>query len=73
MNAVGPDRERADLSHVEDDTFTLIVEFHTMPQERFQLSYALRQVQRTQSIWVQDGFQRNARKMWRTVLPDNAL
>lgn len=62
---VGPDREHAELSQEETDAFTVLVESHTKPIERQQLSYAFRNVRAKQNRNVQDGFQRNARKMWR--------
>lgn len=62
---VGPDREHAELEAWETDAFTLIIESHTKPPERFQLSQALKSIQRAQGLAVTDGFQRCARQMWR--------
>lgn len=65
---VGPDREHAELEAWESDAFTLIVESHTKPPERWQLSQALKNIRHTQGLHVTDGFQRCARQMWRTGL-----
>lgn len=62
---IGPDREQVELAAVEIDAFTLLVESHTRPQERHDLSYALRQVRYVQSISVIEAFHRNARRIWR--------
>lgn len=66
---VGPDREHAELEAWETDAFTLIIENHTKPPERLRLSYALKQIAYAPGIAVTDGFQRNARAMWRPVRP----
>lgn len=66
---VGPEREHVELGDEENNAFVLLIENHTKPQERAQLSYALRQVQFRQGRNVVDGFQRNARKMWRPDRP----
>lgn len=65
----GPERESVKLLQWEVDAFMLIVEFNTFSAPRFQLSYALRQVRNPMSAFVVNGFQQNARKMWRTVPP----
>lgn len=65
MADVGPGREQTELSQEETDAFVVLVESHTKPIERQQLSYALRNVRTHQNRNVIDGFQRNARKMWR--------
>ena len=66
---VGPDREHADLQAWETDAFTGVVEGHTYPDSRYQLSAAFREVRSTQSASMQDAFQRNARRMWRPDRP----
>lgn len=66
---IGPGREHAELEEWETDAFVRVVEAHTKSNERQQLSYALRTIRWTQGLAVQDGFQRNARKMWRPELP----
>lgn len=62
---VGPPREQVDLPAWERDAFIMITEVNTYPPERTQVSHALKAVGRSQSVSVQDAFQRNARKMWR--------
>jgi len=69
MADVGPAREQTELSQEETDAFTVLIESNTRPQERQQLSYAFRNVRYQQGRNVIDGFQRNARKMWRDRPP----
>jgi len=47
----------------------MIVEANTYPEARYQLSYALRALAFKPGPAVIDGFQRNARKMWKPVIP----
>ena len=61
----GPDRESADLAKWEAGIFCMITEANTYADVRFQLSYALKQRTQPASVTVLDGFQRNARRMWR--------
>lgn len=72
MADIGPGREKTELSQEETDAFAVIVESNTKPQERQQLSYAFRQVRNKQSVSVQDKFQRNARKIWRSRPPGDS-
>lgn len=65
----GPERESVQLKSCETDTFAALVIDNTKLTERLHLSNALHMITTSQSIAVQDGFQRNARKMWRTVTP----
>jgi hypothetical protein len=65
----GPERESVKLLQWEADAFMIIVEHNTFDAPRFQLSYALRQVRNPMSAFVVNGFQQNARKMWRTIPP----
>lgn len=65
----GPEREAVKLHQWEADAFLLIVDFNTFREPRFQLSYALSQIRRPVGWVVVNGFQHNARKIWRTVLP----
>jgi hypothetical protein len=44
----------------------LIADYNTYSEERYRLSYALRTLSFQPSVAVLDGFQRNARKMWKT-------
>lgn len=50
----------------EADAFLMIVEYNTYTQDRFQLSFALKHLSFKPGVAVIDGFQRNARKMWKT-------
>lgn len=61
----GPDREAAELAAWESDAFLLIVENSTYSEVRYQVSYALRVLRFVPGTAVLDGFQRQARKMWR--------
>ena len=65
----GPEREAVQLQQWEADAYMLIVDNNTFSAPRFQLSYALRQVRNPMSAFVINGFQVNARKMWRTIPP----
>jgi hypothetical protein len=65
--AIGPEREVCALAQEEAEVFRVVVEFNTKSPERFQLSYASSVVTHQQSLFVQDGFQRCARFMWRTA------
>lgn len=65
----GPEREAVKLHQWEADAFMLIVDGNTFSAPRYQLSYALRQIRNPMSAFVVNGFQSNARKMWRTIPP----
>jgi hypothetical protein len=61
----GPDREAVNLAKWESDAFLLLVDASTYSETRFQLSYAIRVVTRVVPSSVIDGYQRQARKMWK--------
>lgn len=61
----GPEREAVVLPKWEADAFLMLVEANTYAEARYQLSFALKQLRFEPSKAVIDGFQRNARKMWR--------
>jgi hypothetical protein len=61
----GPEREQYALKLWEADVFRVIVDMSTYSVPRLQLSNAFRMVAYVQGNYVQDGFQRNAQKMWR--------
>jgi hypothetical protein len=67
MADIGPSWDKIELSQEETDAFAALVEGSTYPEQRKQLSYAFLQVRHQQGKNVIDGFQRNARKMWRTL------
>lgn len=46
----------------------MLVEYNTYADVRFQLSYAVKQLKSRPANTVIDGFQRNARKMWKPNL-----
>lgn len=54
------------LSKEEADAFMMLVESSTYSEPRFQLSFALKHLRFRPANAVIDGFQRNARKMWKT-------
>lgn len=49
----------------EADAFMMLVEENTYRDVRFQLSFAVKHLRFTPTLAVIDGFQRNARKMWK--------
>lgn len=53
----------------EADAFMMLVEDNTYRDARFQLSFALKHLRFRPTNAVIDGFQRNARKMWKPVPP----
>lgn len=69
----GPERESVKLQQWESDAFMLIVDYNTFSAPRFQLSYALRLIRNPVAQSVVNGFQQNARKMWRSVPPQGTM
>lgn len=61
-----PERERVSLSADEYLAFSSLVDRLTYAEQRFHVSTALAQVKHPLSLTVMDGFQRQARTMWRT-------
>jgi hypothetical protein len=62
----GPEREVVNLTSSETDAFLLIVDRETYSEVRYQLSFAVKHLRFVPTLAVIDGFQRNARKMWKT-------
>lgn len=65
MNEDCPDREKVKLTVDEVHAFAEIVKAATFDGERLALSATIADIQFNPSIWVIDGFQRSARRMWR--------
>lgn len=60
-----PDHEKVNLTIEEVHAFAEIVKATTFDRERLALSATIADIRFNPSIWVIDGFQRSARRMWR--------
>jgi hypothetical protein len=60
-----PDHDRVTLSAKEQAAFDSIVRATTFDREQRALSAAIADIRFNPSLHVIDGFQRNARRMWR--------
>lgn len=65
MNDSCPDHDKVRLTVDEVHAFAEIVKAATFDRDRLALSATIADIRFTPSVWVIDGFQRSARRMWR--------